>query len=61
MSDLSDRRREARQLDAEAGLWRRNARAHERARRGPPGDPPELLCEDCGRQEDECRCPGPGA
>ena len=56
MSDSADRRAEAQQLDAEAEIPFYNARAWMHARQGPPGDPPELVCADCGAFENICRC-----
>lgn len=45
---------EAREYAADAKIRRINALRFDRAMSGPPGEPPEYLCEGCGSED--CIC-----
>ena len=54
MSDYDDRNDDARREDGHIWVRMVNAYRLRRALTGEPGDPPELICEEC--LEEECEC-----
>ena len=55
MSDHEDRNDDARREDGHIWVRMVNAYRLRRAMSGEPGNPPELICEGCLKEE--CECP----